>query len=265
VHPARELWTLVEPLHAVTYFAPEGRAAYEAAGLRGFWRGYFAGRAAAFGAVGPEPVVAAFFGFAPVMVSRALPSVWDLATPEESLRARRSGAVASLDRVLRDAPVDEAVEILERAVEAADLAGRVLAAVHAALPRPDEPVARLWHAATILREHRGDGHVAALVAHDLDGCESLVLRSSIDVPREVLQPNRGWTDEEWEAATERLAARGVLGNRTLLDSVEAATDAAAIRPWRGLDLDRVRSVLAPLALACRDVIPPQTPLALPPA
>ena len=261
--PARELWTLFEPLHAVTYFAPEARAAYEEAGLRGYWRGYFAGRAAPLGAVGPEPVVAAFFGFAPAMVARALPDVWSRATPEESLRARRSGAIAALGRVLGDADVTEATTLLEAAVGRLDLAGRVLAAAHAALPTPDEPRARLWHAATVLREHRGDGHVAALVAHDLDGCEALVLRASLDTPREVLQPNRGWTDDEWDAATERLSARGALGDRALLESVEAATDAAAIRPWRGVDLDRVRTTLAPLAAACAGVIPARTPIGLP--
>jgi hypothetical protein len=264
VHVARELWTLFEPVHAVTYFAPEARAAYEAAGLRGYWRGYFAGRAAAFGAVGPEPVVAAFFGFAPSMVARALPSVWSLATPERALEARREGAVAALRRVLGDADVGEAAALLESVVDRLDLAGRVLGAAHAALPRPDDPVARLWQAATVLREHRGDGHVAALVAHDLDGCEVLVLRASLDTPREVLQANRGWTDEEWSAAEQRLAERGLLGDAGLLASVEAATDAAAARAWNGADADRARALLAPLAQACMaNVIPAQSPIGLP--
>ncbi|HWL37220.1 MAG TPA: hypothetical protein VNQ77_13635 [Frankiaceae bacterium] len=263
MHLARRLWTAFEPIHAATYFAPESREAYEAIGLRGYWRGYFAGRAAAFGRVGPEPVIAAFYGFAPSMVRRALPSIWDLASPEEALRARENGVTAALGRVLGDADVTEATAVLEAAVGRLDLAGRVLAAAHAALPTPDEPLARLWHAAGVLREHRGDGHVAALVAHDVDGCESLVLRASLDIPREVLQPYRGWTDEEWDAATGRLAARGVLGSRELLDSVEAATDAAALRAWADADTDRALAVLEPLARACAGVIPAQSPLGLP--
>ncbi len=264
MHLARELWTLYEPVHAVTYFAPEARAAYDAAGLRGYWRGYFAGRAAPLGAVGPEPVVAAFFGFAPAMVARALPDVWTRATPEAAYAARVDGAVAALRRVLGDADVTEAAALLEAAVGACDFGGRVLAAAHAAVPRPDEPLARLWQAATVLREHRGDGHLAALVAHDLDGCEALVLRASLDLDRAWLQPSRGWTDDEWAAASERLAARGLLGSAELLASVEAATDAAAVRPWTyGVDTDRVREVLRPIAYACRDVLPATSPIGLP--
>ena len=260
---ARELWTLFEPLHAVTYFTPEARDAYEAAGLRGYWRGYFAGRAAPLGRVGAEPVVAAFYGFAPAMVRRALPAVWDLAGPEETLAARRAGAVAALRRVLGDADVTEAAEILESAVAALDLGGHVLGAAHAAVTVPDEPYARLWHAAGVLREHRGDGHVAAYVAHDVDGCESLVLRASLDLDRTWLQPNRGWTDDEWDAATERLRERRLLGSAELLEAVEAATDAAAIRAWRAVDVDRARTVLTPLAAAAARVIPATSPLGLP--
>ena len=258
------MWTLYEPVHAVTYFAPEARAAYEAAGLRGYWRGYFAGRAAPFGPVGPEPVVAAFFGFAPGMVARALPSVWSLASPEKTLEVRRESAVAALRRVLDDADVTAAADLLASVVARLDLAGHVLAAAHAALPMPEEPYARLWHAAGVLREHRGDGHVAALVAHGLDGCESLVLRTSLDLDREWLQPYRGWTDEEWDAATERLAARGDLGNAGLLASVEAATDADAARAWRDDDYARARELVGPLAEECRTkVLPPVSPLGLP--
>ncbi len=270
MHPARELWTLFEPLHAVTYFTPEAVAEYEAAGLRGYWRGYFAGRAAALGPVGAEPVVAAFFSFAPSMVRRALPDVWSRATPEATIGARRRGAVAALRRVTQDGDVSEAVAILDDVVDALDLSGRVLGAAHAGLERPDEPYARLWHDASVLREHRGDGHVAAWVAHDVSGLESIVLRAGIDIPRSYLQPFRGWTDEEWEAAARRLRDRGLLdadGTAThvgqdLHDAVEAATDAAAIHGWPD-DLDRVRDVLAPLAKACADVIPAQSPLGLP--
>ena len=170
---ARQMWMLAEPVHAVTYFSAEGRAAFTEAGLRGFWRGYFAGRAAPLGPVGPAPVIASFFTFAPSMVTRALPAVWDLATPQEALRARSAGATAALRRVLTGlgddlpAQVSRAADGLSAAMAGVNCAGRVLAAANAALPVPDEPLARLWQAATVLREHRGDGHFAALVAAGL--------------------------------------------------------------------------------------------------
>ncbi len=274
---AREMWTLYEPVHAVTYFAPETYQAFEAAGLRGYWRSYFAGRAAPLGAVGPAPVLAAFFGFAPVMVERAFPDVWTRATPEDALRARLSGAVAAIGRLLGTYDlglVDEAATLLERAVDAADMGGRVLAAATAAVPRPEGPIARLWHAASVLREHRGDGHVAALVAADVTGVESLLWRAGIDIARENLQPNRGWTDDEWTAAQERLVERGWLdvegvvteSGRTAHAAVEAATDAAAARPWatfRPAEVDRLRALLGPITAACWPAIPAQTPIGLP--
>jgi hypothetical protein len=273
---ARAMWTLYEPVHDVTYFAPEAQAAYQAAGLRGYWRGYFAGRAAPLGAVGPEPVVAAFYGFAPGMVARALPSVWALASPEDALRARTEGAVAALARLLDGVPgVAEAADLLERAADAADLPGRVLAAAHqAALPRPADDLGRLWRAASVLREHRGDGHVAALVANGVGGIESLVLRAGLDLPRAYLQPFRGWTDDEWSAAADRLAGRGWLDGDGRItdagcevhDAVEAATDRAAAAPWQALGAaatDRLRDLLEPVATACHGVIPAESPVGLP--
>jgi hypothetical protein len=274
VELAREMWTLYEPVHAITYFTPEGYAAMEQAGLRGYWRGYFASRAAPLGEVGPAPVIAAFFGFAPRMVERAFPDVWTRATPAEALRARAFGAVAAIDRLTGGADVSEAAALLERVVDEIDIEGRVLAAAHAALPRPEGATARLWHAATVLREHRGDGHVAALVAAGVGGVESLVWRAGIDVARESLQQFRGWTDEEWDAAVGRLRTRGWLDESGRItdagqeahDAVEAVTDAAASRPWDALSDDeiaRVRELLVPVSAACFAALPAQTPIGLP--
>src|SRR5690348_15901128 len=165
------MWTLFEPIHAVTYFTPESRSAYDQSSLRGFWRGYFAGRAAPLGAAGPAVVAASFFNFAPAFVARAIPGVWELITPEEALRVRR--AVGELD-----------------------FSGRVLAAANAVLPVPGDGgggLAGLWQAATLLREHRGEGHFAALAEADIDGCEAVVLRCRLDLRREDMQPVRGWT------------------------------------------------------------------------
>src|SRR3954447_14120284 len=102
---ARRVWMALEPIHAVTYFAPESRAAYEAVGLRGFWRGYFAGRTAPLGPVDAPPATALLFVFAPGMVARALPDVWTRATPDRALAARTDGAVGALERLIGAQPV----------------------------------------------------------------------------------------------------------------------------------------------------------------
>jgi len=273
---ARSMWALFEPVHAVTYFAPEARSAFTEAGLRGFWRGYFAGRAAPLGAAGAVVVTASFFNFAPSFVARAVPAVWDLITPESALRTRTAGAVASLRGLLagREAAIATAADLLWRAVGELDFAGRVLAAGNAALPVPQDSAARLWLATTILREHRGDGHFAALAAADIDGCEAVALRCLIDLRREDLQPVRGWTDEEWDAALGRLAARGWASadgrltgaGREAHAAVEDATDRAASRPWERLGADTTAAItreLTPLSQACAAVLPYPSPIGVP--
>jgi hypothetical protein len=303
---ARSMWTLFEPVHAVTYFTAEARSAYEQAGLRGFWRGYFAGRAAPLGAAGPAVaaptgaasaavVAASFFNFAPAFVARAIPGVWELITPEEALRVRLAGAAEGLGRLLagREAEAAAAAGLLWRAIGELDFSGRVLAAANAALPvLPGEDAAassgssgsaaavaaaglgRLWQAATLLREHRGDGHFAALAAADIDGCEAVVLRCCLDLRREDMQPVRGWTDEAWDGALSRLAARGWIGADGALTSagraahaaVEDATDRAASRPWARLGPEataEVAAVLTPLARACAAALPYPSPIGVP--
>ncbi|HEY2575119.1 MAG TPA: hypothetical protein VGI74_02315, partial [Streptosporangiaceae bacterium] len=190
---ARVMWTLFEPVHAVVYFSPEARSAFVEAGLRGFWRGYFAGRAAPLGMTGPGVVTASFYNFAPSMVARAIPGIWELITPEEALRVRRTGAVRALRELLGDLEPDApaVADLLWRAAGELDFPGRVLGAANAGLAVPGDGLARLWLAATVLREHRGDGHFAALLAAGLDGCETVVLRCGLDMRREDMQPVRG--------------------------------------------------------------------------
>jgi hypothetical protein len=271
---ARRMWTLFEPIHAMTYFAAEARAAYERAGLRGFWRGYFAGRSAPLGRVSSAPVTASFYTFAPQMISRALPDVWNLITPEQALAVREAGAVSALTRVLGDLTdaAGVAADMLCVAAANVDCSGRVLAAANAALPVPSEPLARLWHAATVLREHRGDGHFAALLAADVDGCESNVLGAAFDLPRETIQPLRGWTDQQWDAAAWRLNGRGIIGvdgaptsaGTELRESIEGTTDAAAARPWQDHEFAAdLANVLFPLARACSAELPALNPIGVP--
>ena len=287
---ARSMWTLFEPIHAVTYFAPEARAAFAEAGLRGFWRGYFAGRAAPLGPAGAPVVTASFFNFAPAFVARAIPAVWDLITPEDALRTRLAGADAALRGLLagREAEAEVAADLLWQAIGELDFSGRVLAAANAALPVPDgasggfpessgdgsSARARLWQAATLLREHRGDGHFAALAAADVDGCEAVVLRCCMDLRREDMQPVRGWTGEQWDSALAGLADRGWVGadgqltnaGQAVHDAVEDATDRAAARAWARLGADataELADVLTPLAKACAAVVPYPSPIGVP--
>jgi hypothetical protein len=268
---ARQMWTLLEPVHAVTYFAAEARETFERNGLRGFWRGYFAGRAAPLGAVGPGVVTAVFYTFAPRMVRRALPDVWDRAAPPVALAARVEGAAAAL-RCRMPADPAPIVALLERAAAGLDCAGRVLGAANAELPAATDPYERLWQLATLFREHRGDGHYATVLAAGLDGCETLAWRASLDLDRTVLQASRGWTDEEWDAAERRLMDRGWLDRdgtateeaRQAQVAVEEATDRAAARPWQALpaaDLATLVELLSPLAATVD--LPQPNPIGLP--
>jgi hypothetical protein len=271
----RRMWALFEPIHAVTYFAPAAGAPFEAAGLRGFWRRYFAGRSAPLGPVGAAPVTAAFFGFAPGMVARALPDVWSRISPEAALAARAAGARAGLSELLAGVPpedIAEAAELLLTAARAADVSGRVLAAATAAVGEPGEPLDRLWYAATILREHRGDGHVIALVTAGFTGAESVVLRAALEGGgmRATMQAARGWTDEEWAAAEDRLRARGRLGTdagRAAYAEVEQRTDALAAGPWDALgekDTERCVTLLEPMVERLWPVLPRDNPIPLRP-
>ena len=242
-HPARRLWAALETLHDVTYFAPEVRAAGMAQGLKGFWMTYFAWRAAPLGPVPAAPVVAMFAGFHPGTVARALPEAWSRTTPQACLEARAAVSTGAL----RDAGADpQACELAAAALApvaaAADPTGRPLGAANAALEPPGDPLGRLWQLATTLREHRGDGHVAALVTEGITGLQAHLLQSaSGHIPQAVLQRARtGWTDEDWAGAADALRDRGLLtadpgpaltpAGRALLDSVEARTDE---RAWDG--------------------------------
>jgi hypothetical protein len=275
---ARRLWTLLEPVHALTYFAPEARAAFEAAGLRGFWRGYFAGRLAPLGRVDAPVATAVLFGFAPGMVARGVPDVWTRATPAAALEARLAGVDAALRRVWDiDSPDLPRLAGLLRRCAGAPVAGRALYAGNAGMPWPDPPHLAVWHAATLLREHRGDGHVAALVAAGFDPVEALVAHVAAGGPqRAALQANRGWSDTEWSAAEGRLAERGWLtpgGDLTAEGAaaragVEAATDAAAAVAFAGLsaaELDELAALLAPPAAAVvgSGAVPYPNPMGVP--
>ncbi|MCM3887089.1 hypothetical protein [Frankia sp. R82] len=266
---AQRMWRLFEPVHAVTYFAPASLALWADAGLRGYWRGYFASRTAPLGPVGPGPVVGAFFGFAPAMVARALPALWERISAEKALALRLDSARAGLGPLVAGINPDDLAELaalLRSAAERVPVAGRVLGAANAALPWPGDPLATIWQAATVLREHRGDGHVAALVTAGLDGPESLVWRVGLGgTDRAFYQQIRGWTDHEWDAAADRLRARGWLdaagtpsaAARAAALDLEATTDRLASPPWDDLGpqaVKRAAALLTPLARAAAEVL-----------
>ncbi|MFL6174179.1 MAG: SCO6745 family protein, partial [Marmoricola sp.] len=176
---ARRLFDLTEPIGVVNFTADEPNDAMAELGFTNYWDGYFAGRSAPLGRVPADVVHAAFYNFAPGEVARHLPKVWDTTTPEAALAARERGCVAALRRLLGDLvgtpQVTRAADLLARAATSARSEGRVMYAALRALPMPDEPVARLWFAANMVREHRGDGHIVALVAEGIGGLESHVL------------------------------------------------------------------------------------------
>lgn len=278
-HPARALWMAMEPIHAVSYFAPAALDAHRDAGCKGFWMGYFAARAAPLGAVSPDVVEATFAGFARPLIDRALPDAWSFVTPDEMLDARAEGAAAALRWAVPDIAetARRAVPLLEQVVAAASPTGRPLGAANRGLPVRRDPVERLWQATSTLRELRGDAHVAALVAHGLDGVAANVLRTvGDDTDRELICAARGIGPELWESHRTRLVARGLVDDhgRTpqgagLLDDVERATDEAAIPAYDdGLTTDGVEllgAVLRPAAAAVLDtgLLPFPNPIGLP--
>ncbi|WP_433155675.1 SCO6745 family protein [Actinomadura nitritigenes] len=212
----RQMWQLLEPVHAVLYYAPE--ASEEAAAL-GYavderWPSYFPYRAAPLGAVDASTVSELFYSFNPEMVERYMASAWQTATPEQVLAARRSAMDRALRRILGDRigspELRQAAQTARRVAEAADVTDRPMAAANAALPWSDEPHMVLWQAATILREHRGDGHIAALRAHDIGPAEALVSHAAVGAAPAEVFASRQWTAEQWNAARDRLAARGLV-------------------------------------------------------
>jgi hypothetical protein len=275
VTASRELWLRYEPIHDLIYFSPRRTEQADALGLRGFWMGYFAFRSAPLGAVPPEVVGAMFFGFHRSRVRRALPDAWSYTTVAEALAARDAAADAAVADL---GPLDgltEATELAWQAASAADVAGRPLAAAHRAQPRSDNPRIALWQATSILREHRGDGHIAALLVAGLDPVESLVSFAAIGAASVERFESRGWSATEWESARERLTARGLLdetggatdAGRDLRHRVEHHTDQLAATPWQLLgtaDTARLADLLGDfwVAVLSSGLLPSETTLGI---
>jgi hypothetical protein len=246
----RRAWAALEAVHVVPTFSAETRTAFAELGLHP-GLAYFAARSAALGPVPAEVTTATFYVFAPRLVARALPEAWSVAAPARIVQARYASASATLHRLLDPvaAPDDvaEAARLARTACAGLTPAGRPLYAGWASLPWPDEPLLQLWHAATLLREHRGDGHVAALLHAPLGPVEALLTAGLAGTGLPFSRATRGWSDEEWRVAEARLRDRELVDDegltaagRALRADIEARTDAAALAGWHHLGLAGTR-------------------------
>jgi hypothetical protein len=266
---ARRIFRVAEPIHGMIYFTPHGANAYGAVGITHQRMTYFASRSAALGPVPADVVIATFFNFSPAIIRQVIPAAWDIASPAQVLAAR----LDAVDRSLRQAwgadatgpQVREAADLARRAAERACTRpqGRPLFAGHASLPWPAEPHLVLWHAQTLLREYRGDGHVALLFTGGLDGLGALITHAATGaIPAEALRATRAWTEPEWAAGAERLRAEGWLADGPGLvltedgarrrQSIEDGTDELAAYPYEAIGEDgcaRLRDLAAPLSAA----------------
>lgn len=237
---ARQLWAHLEVVHTPVYFAPAVHDALDALGLPRPTGGYTASRIAGAGAVTPHTALAAFYGFAPAFVHAALPAAWEVATPQQVLDTTLDAVDRTLAPLVAHLDLDRAAELAREVAELHPIAGRPMAASRAGVPWPDAPHLVLWEAATRIREARGDGHHAVLLAAGIDGCAAhLTAQGDSAAVRAATKDRRGWSDPEWQAAIARLQARGLLAaDATLTDEgrrfrgrLEEATDAVAAPPW----------------------------------
>ncbi len=267
---ARKTWRTLEPVHSMIYFVPEAVERYRGAGIEREQSGYFASRSAPLGAATADLVIATFFNFEPGTVRAAMDGVWSATAPDALIDARLAAADGALRRLLGDRitgdAIDEAASLARSAALAAcdHLEGRPLFAAHAALEWPDEPHLVLWHAQTLLREFRGDGHIAALVAAGVSAVEALITHGgSGEITAAVLKTTRNWSDDAWTSASDQLIDRGWLepdGTLTELGSrnrqwVEDRTDALALPAYEAIGDDgcrRLREIVRPMSRAVID-------------
>ena len=247
----RRAGALIETVHAVVYFAPEAAEAYRALGLKGYWMGYFASRSAALGAADAALVTELFGGFAPAKVARAIPDAWSYAGPEAVTGARSDAASAALARLVGQPDLGALGPLLSRLVADLDCARRPLARAHREVLRTQPAgtqLGRVWQACTVLREHRGDGHLQAVAEAGLVWPEPHLLLAASGRLDPRQQQHRGWDDEAWERSRARVAREDAPGYAAL----EARTDELAAEALPPADLDPLIRGLEPLAAAILD-------------
>jgi hypothetical protein len=260
---ARRMFELVEPIGVIPYSADEPNEAMFALGFSNYWDTYFAGRAAPLGIVPAEVVDALFYNFAPGEVARHIPKVWRTTTPEAAIAARQAGCTTALRTILGelvDAPAfARTTDLLLEAASSAPVEGRPMYAALRALPIPDDVVTRLFHAASLLREHRGDGHIAALVVEGVGGLEAHVLLAlAMDMPAERFGRIHHLPAAQLGAVIDGMRRRGLIGEdgwltdegRAVKRRVEDLTDDLAAKPYECLEpseLDELVAGLEPVA------------------
>jgi hypothetical protein len=232
--PARELRDAVEAVATICFWSEPAYDAYAGLGLD-FLTGYVWSRASVLGEPEGTVVAAAFGVFEPGAIAALYDAGRQACTLAQVRAAKEAGAVAALRQVLGDTDVTPVVAVLRRAAEAADPTGRPLHAGLTALPWPQEPLGQLWHVCSLLREHRGDGHLAACVAAGLTGLEAnLLTEARVGWDPQTYTASRAWSPEAMQAAASALDARGLLaGGRlteagtALRDDIEQVTDRLA--------------------------------------
>jgi hypothetical protein len=252
---ARRMHRVLEPVVGQIFFVPEANGPegeYARLGLKPWPTGYFVSRAWAFGRTPATVIQSTFFNFAPHVATAGIPQAWDVASPEAIGAARDRAVVAALGRLVPDAgDVAATVDLLRRADAAAEIEGRPLYAAIKGVPWPDNPpLLALWHGANRLREYRGDGHIAVLVAAGVDAVEALVLHAGIgEVPKNALLQTRGWSEDEWQAACQRLEERGLTHGEELTEDgrrfrqdIEDRTDQASMTPWLALGEEKAEEL-----------------------
>lgn len=277
---ARRLWPLFEAVHAVVYFSEEPRQALTEVGYKGFWMSYFAARMAPLGEVGPAVAQPACFGFAPERVHRALPDAWRYAGADSALATRLAGSSAALARLLGPgldaAQMTDAADLAWAAAQAADCDGRILATGNQAVARPSDSLAALWQACTTLREHRGDGHNAVLMAERVSPVEAhLIKLAASESEPDTLRSSRQHSDTAWAAGRAALEDRhwvdavGLTADgRAARERIEQRTDQLAARPWAELGADgtaALEEIIQHAAALVADDIPYPNPIGVPPA
>ena len=259
----RDVHTAINLAHRFVYFVPEAAEEYAAIGVTGRG-GYFGSRAAPLGAVPAEVVLATFYNFHPRAVAAGMQGVWQAASPVALQASRFRAASRALARVgaeLTAAQIAEARGLIDPVVAGLDLAGRPLAAANAAVARPDDGLLALWQQVTVLREWRGDVHVALLVANAVGPCECMILQVGTGrFPLGITQATRQWNESEWAAAGAGLAERGWAdgtGALTALgvaerERIEDDTDRLCAPVWRPVGdagAARLAALLAPIHAA----------------
>lgn len=263
LNAVRDVSRAVSAAHLFIYLAPESAQEAAELGVSDRGRAYLAFRSAAMGAVPWQVVLAAFYNFSPRAV-RAMAGVWDAAPPERWQAARFSAAGRAMRRVdvcLTGDHLAEARSLIDPVVAGADYAGKVLAAANASVELPPDPLVALWQQITVVREWRGDAHLVVLADNGLGPCDCLVLHTATGrLPTALARATRQWDDEEWSAATARLAARGWLDSNAMVthvgsaarERIEVETDehcAALWAPIGNVGARRFASLIAPITSA----------------